>query len=165
LATGPDRLSELQIVQNPSLGGYLIWQYGLGFQAEEGQRSNFLLAFVVLPLLLHRPSLELVSSTRKSSGLPLFAAKLSEEYENLLAVHSRALALRQLSLQSMALAVNRALITIDYNSGLFRSNTSAKKPPVLPERIRSMAPAAQKVGSWFSRMSAHQIASTLRVQF
>ncbi|WP_247351065.1 MULTISPECIES: three component ABC system middle component [unclassified Bradyrhizobium] len=158
------RLSELQIVQNPSLGSYLIWQFGLGFQAEDSQRSSFLLPFLVLPLLLHKPTLELVVSTRKSSGLALFAAKLGEQHENLLAVHSRALALRELSLQSIAIAANRGLVTIDYE-GYFRSNSPEKKPPVLPERIRAMPPAAQKIGSWFSRMSVHQIASTLRVQF
>jgi len=164
LATQPEKLTEFQTVQNPSLGGYLIWQFGLGFQAEDSQKSNFLLAFLVLPLLLHRPTLGLVLSTRKSSGLALFASKLGEEHENLLAVHSRALALRQLSLQSIAFAVNRGLITVDYESAYFRSNTLTKKAPV-PERIRSMSTAAQRIGFWFSKMSVHQIASTLRVQF
>jgi hypothetical protein len=161
----PHRLSELQIVQNPSLGGYAIWQYGLGFQAESSQRSSFLLAFLVLPILLHRPTLQLVLSTRKGSGLALFASKLGEEHENLLALHSRALALRQLSLQSIAFAVNGGLITIDYENALFRSNTLAKKAPVLPERTKNMAAASQRIGFWFSKMSIHQIASTLRVQF
>jgi hypothetical protein len=50
------------------------------------------LAFLVLPLVLHRPTLEMINSTRKASGLALFAAKLGEERENLLAVHERALA-------------------------------------------------------------------------
>jgi hypothetical protein len=157
--------NELQIVQNPSLGGYLIWQYGLAFQKEDSHRSSFLLGFIVLPLLLHRPTLQLVTSTRKGSGLALFASKLGEEHENLLAVHSRALALRHLSLQSIAFAVNRGLITIEYESALFRSNTLTKKAPVLPERIKDMSAAAQKIGFWFSKMSLHQIASTLRVQF
>jgi hypothetical protein len=165
LATQPDKLSELQTVQNPSLGSYLIWQFGLGFQAEDSQKSNFLLAFLVLPLLLHRPTLGLVLSTRKSSGLALFASKLGEEHENLLAVHSRALALRQLSLQSIAFGVNRGLITVDYESAYFRSNTLTKKAPAVPERIRSMSTAAQRIGFWFSKMSVHKIASTLRVQF
>jgi Family of unknown function (DUF6521) len=164
LATQPDKLSELQTVQNPSLGGYLIWQFGLGYQAEDSQKSNFLLAFLVLPLVLHRPTMASVLSTRKSSGLALFVSKLGEEHENLLAVHSRALALRQLSLQSIAFAINRGLITVDYEGAHIRSNTLTKKAPI-PERIRSMSTAAQKIGFWFSKMSVHQIASTLRVQF
>jgi hypothetical protein len=162
---GAERLSELQIVQNPSLGSYLIWQFGLGFQADDSQRSSFLLAFLVLPLLLHKPTLDLVVSTRKSSGLALLAAKLSEQHENLLAVHSRALALRRLSLESIGIAVNRGLVTIDYADGHLRSNIPDKKAPALPERIKGMPPAAQKIGFWFSKMSVHQIASTLRVQF
>jgi hypothetical protein len=160
-----EKLSELQLIQNPSLGSYLIWQFGLGFQADEIQRSNFLLAFLVLPLLLHRPTLDLIVSTRKSSGLSLFAAKLGEQHENLLAVHTRALALRRLSLQSIGIAVNQGLVTINYDDGFFRSNIPDKKTPILPRRIKDMPPAAQKIGFWFSRMSVHQIASTLRVQF
>ena len=165
MAAEAGRLGELQTVQNPSLGGYLIWQFGLGFQAEDSQQSSFLLAFLVLPLLLHKPTLDLIVSTRKSSGLALFAAKLGEQHENLLAVHSRALALRQLSLQSIGIAANRGLVSVDYDGGHFRSNTPERKSPALPERIRSMSPAAQKVVSWFSRLSVYQIASILRVQF
>lgn len=160
-----DKLSELQIVQNPSLGGYLIWQFGSGFQTEDSQRSSFLLAFLVLPILFHRPTLQLVSSTRKGSGLALFASKLGEEHENLLAVHNRAFALRQLSLQSIAFGVNRGLISIDYENALFRSNTLTTKVPALPERIKNMSVAAQRIGFWFSKMSVHQIAATMRVQF
>ncbi|WP_315742399.1 three component ABC system middle component [Bradyrhizobium sp. SZCCHNR1075] len=159
------KLSELQIVQNPSLGSYLIWQYGLAFQEEESHRSSFLLAFLVLPLVLHKPTADLIVSTRKSSGLALFAAKLGSQYEDLIAVQHRALLLRDLSLRSIGIAASAGLVTIDYHGGFIRSNSPPKKPPILPERIRAMPAAAQKLGSWFSRMSVHQIASTLRVQF
>lgn len=160
-----DKLSELQLIQNPSLGGFLIWHYGLGFQEADSQMSNFLLAFLVLPIILHKPTLEFVASTRQSSGLSLFAAKLGEHHENLLAVHTRAHALRPLTLQSIAFAANKRLITVDYANGRFRSNTPDRKPPSLPERVKRMPPAAHKLGGWFSKMSLHQIASTLRIQF
>ena len=89
-------LSELEIIQNPALGAYTIWQFGLGFQGDDERPPAFLLAFLVLPLLLYEPTLQVIGSTRKTSGIALFSAKLGEERENLLAVHDRALALRRL---------------------------------------------------------------------
>jgi hypothetical protein len=87
-------LTELEIVQNPALGAYVLWRFGVGFQSEDGRPAALPLAFLVLPLLLHQPTLKMIKSTQKASGLALFAAKLGQERENLLAVHERALALR-----------------------------------------------------------------------
>jgi hypothetical protein len=97
----------------------------------------------------------------------LFAAKLGEERENLLAVHERARALRRLSLQSIAMGVDHRLLTLDYEAATLRANTadeSLQKPP-LPERIRGFSSAAEKLGYWFSRLGLHQVASTLVVEF
>lgn len=160
-------LNELETVQNPALGAYAIWRFGLGFQEEEGRPAALPLAFVVLPLLLHRPTLEVIGSTRKTSGLALFAAKLGEERENLLAVHGRALALRKLTLQSIAMGLGARLLTISYDEATVRANTPESRihKPVLPERIRGFTGAAEKVGYWFSKVGLYQVASTLRVEF
>jgi ABC-three component (ABC-3C) system Middle Component 3 len=160
-------LSELEIVQNPALGAYTIWRFGLGFQNEDGRLAALPLAFLVLPLLLHRPALEIIISTRKASGLALFAAKLGEERENLLAIHERALALRRLTLQSIAMGVGGRLLTLDYAAVTLRANTPepTMRKPMLPERIRGFSGAADKVGFWFSKMGLHQVASTLAVEF
>ena len=160
-------LTELEIVQNPALGAYAIWQFGLGYQTQGERPSPIPLAFLVLPLLLHRPTLNMINSTQKRSGLTLFAAKLGEDRENLLAVHSRALMLRMLTLRSIGFAVNAGLATIDYADAPFRANTLASRArkPVLPERVKGFSGAADKVGCWFALMSLSQISSTLRVNF
>ena len=77
-------LNEVEVVRNPASGAYIIWRFGLGFQEEEGTQPTLPHAFFVLPLVLHRPTLETISSTRKASGLALFAAKLGERRKNLL---------------------------------------------------------------------------------
>jgi hypothetical protein len=99
-------LSEPEIVQNAALGAYALWRFGIGFQTDDGRPAPLLLSFLVLPLVLHQPTLKMITSTQKTSGLTLLAAKLGQERENLLAVHERALALRRLSLQSIAMGVN-----------------------------------------------------------
>lgn len=159
--------TELELVQNPALGAYAIWQFGLGYQREGERPSPLPLPFLVLPLLLHLPTLNMIGSTQKRSGLTLFAAKLGENRENLLAVHGRALALRMLTLRSIGFAVDAGLATVDYAGATLRANTpppKAKKP-VLPDRIKSFSGAAEKVGCWFALMSLSQISSTLRVDF
>lgn len=162
----PRPLSEIEIVQNPALGAYSIWRFGLGFQSEDNRPPTFPLAFLVLPLLLHRPTLEIIGTTQRASGLALFAAKLGKERENLLAVHERALVLRKLTLQSVAMGISERLLTLDYHSGTIRANTleSARKL-TLPERVKGFSGAAEKVGYWFSRLGLQQIASTLAVEF
>ena len=163
----PQPLSELEIVQNPALGAYAISRFGLGFQAEDGRRPAFPLVFLVLPLVLHRTTLEVIGSTRKASGLTLFAAKLGEERENLLAVHERALLLRTLTLQSIAMGVSARLLTVDYAEATLRANTlePRAKKPVLTERIKAVSGAAEKLGYWFLKASLTQVAVALRVEF
>jgi hypothetical protein len=160
-------LTELEIVQNPALGAYALWRFGVGFQSEDGHPAALPFAFLVLPLLLHQPTLKMIASTQRASGLALFAAKLGQEREHLLAVHERALALRRLSLQSIAMGVNNRLLTLDYNVATLRANTADEllRKPSLPERIRSFSGAAEKLGYWFSRLGLHQVASTLAVEF
>jgi hypothetical protein len=166
-ASRPSPLTEMEIVQNPALCAFVLWRFGLGFQSE-GQRPAILpLAFLVLPLVLHRPTLEMINSTRKASGLALFAAKLGEQREFLFAVHERALALRRLTLQSIGMGVASRLLTLDYQAATLRANTPEpdSPKPKLPERIRSFSGAAEKIGYWFSKVTLSQVASTLAVEF
>jgi hypothetical protein len=59
------------------------------------------------------------------------------------------------------------LKTLDYESATLRANTPEPDAPrpKLPERIRSFAGAADKIGYWFSKVTLNQVASTLVVEF
>src|SRR5262249_718636 len=164
---GPSQLTDTDIVQNPALCAFVLWRFGLGFQSEDGRSAILPLAFLVLPLVLHRPTLEMINSTRKASGLPLFAAKLGEQRELLFAVHERALTLRRLTLQSIGMGIACCLLTLDYDAATLRANTpepDAPKPK-LPERMRSFSGAPDKLGYWFSKVTLNQVASMLAVEF
>ena len=160
-------LSEIEIIQNPALGSYLLWHYGREFQKDHEVSSSVLLSFLVLPLLMHRPTVKLVSSTFKRSGLSLFAAKFGENREDLLAVQGRAAALRPLTLQSLAIGTSARLLTVNYEAGTMRANhlDEGVKAPNLPERLKTLVPAAEKVGRWFAASGPYQVAMTLRVDF
>jgi len=161
------QLTELEIVQNPALGAYVLWRFGAGHQSDDGRPTPLLLGFLVLPLVLHQPTLKAVVSTQRASGLALFAAKLSQEREHLIAVHERAFALRQLSLRSLGMGLNNRILSIDYSTATFRANTAddSLRNPALPDRIRGFSGAAEKLGHWFSKVGIHQVASSLEVHF
>ena len=122
---------------------------------------------MVLPLLFHRQTLQVIGSTRKASGLTLFAAKLGEERENLLAVHERARLLRTLTFESLVLGIQGKLLSLDYGEASMRANTllGHSASPLLPERLKSLPTSAEKIGYWFSKAGLDQVASTLKVEF
>jgi hypothetical protein len=163
----PPPLSEAAIVQNEALGAYALWKFGLGFQERDGHAAALPLAFLVLPLILHGPTLAIVLSTQMASGLLLFAGKLGEKREDLIAVHGRALSLRQLTLESLVRAEQSGLIRIEPTAGTIWSIGPYDHMgiPAQPERIRHIAPACEKVGFWFAGLSDQQVVSTLRVEF
>jgi hypothetical protein len=161
-------LTELELIQNPAIGAYLIWNFALGYQDDGAEAVPFLLAFLVLPMLLHRPTFDEVVGTRKTSGLALFAAKFDKEREALMELHGRALQVRALSLQSIGMAATSRLIKLDYEKATLRAYSLElldTKKPKLPERLKNFASAADKLGAWFSKLGLAQIASTLRIDF
>lgn len=160
-------LSEAAIVQNETLGAFSIWRFVLGFQERDEQAVALPLVFLLLPMILHAPTLAIVLSTQKASGLHLLAGKLGERREELLALHGRALALRKLTLASLVLAEQSRLVRIEPSTATVRafSQHGALQCPVLPERIRRIAPACEKIGFWFAGLSDQQVAHTLKVGF
>ena len=157
-------ISEIATVQNAALGAAMLWRFGLGFQSESGSIPAYIpYFFLVLPIGLHNPTLECLSSTQKRSGLSQFAAKVAKNREDLLAIHLRAMALRKLTLQSIGTAIRSKLLSVDYRTASLRSNT--KRSPNAPERIRRQLNGAEKLGLWCARLSLDQTASMLRINF
>lgn len=167
MAAATSGLSEIEIIQNPALGSYLLWLYGREFQKDHDVPSPVLLSFLVLPLLLHRPTVTLITSTYKRSGLSLFASKFTETREDLLAVQGRAAALKPLTLQSLAIGASARLLTVNYEKAAMRANQlqDGVKAPGLPERLKHLPAVAEKLGHWFATSGPHQVATTLRVEF
>jgi hypothetical protein len=156
-------LSEVDLVQNPALGAVLLWRYALGFQGDAYAPVPLPLLFLVLPICFHRRSLESAVRTRKNSGLALFAARLGEVREDLLAIHTRALAFRQLTIDSLSVAVKARLTTIDYQHATARASTL--RAPEMPDAVMELSDAADKFGHWCASLSLSQVALLLKVHF
>ena len=129
--------NEIETVQNPSIGAYAIWRFIQSYQLQEGAAPSFALAFLILPIALHGATRELVISTQKASGLALFAGKLGDIREDLLAIHNRALEYRLLTLESIALGEQAGLFSIDVDKACLTARASDEQPgvPVLSVKI------------------------------
>jgi hypothetical protein len=154
--------SPVALVQNPAFGSLLLWSFGRAYQSEKvGHLPPVTAFFLILPLVLHRPTLRNIRSTYQSSGLSKFVEKMSEERERLFAIHDRALALRGLTFESLATGIAGKLMGVDYGSGVVRSNDV--RPPPSPERLKDHLASADKLGRWCARLPLAQVFSLLQV--
>jgi Family of unknown function (DUF6521) len=161
--TAAMELSPIELVQNPAFGSQVLWSFGRGFQAEKiGELSQFSSLFLILPLILHGPTLREIKSTNLQSGLTKLVSKLQEQRELLIAVHERAIELRNLTLESIGIGVEAKLLHIDFELALVRSNDL--KMPTPPERLKYHISSAEKVGRWFGRLPLNQVYSLLQVE-
>lgn len=159
----PKSLTEVEKVQNPAFCSLLLWKYGRAYQDSlETSSSGLLLYFLILPLCLHKSTLDQINSTFKSSGLGKFCEKIGNHREELFAVHERALTLRELTLTSIAFGQRANLLGIDYEQGTIRAYN--QKAPKIPERIKPHAKGSDKLGSWFAELEPAQIIQLLKVE-
>src|SRR5260221_13470154 len=108
-------VSPVGVVQNPAFGAILLWSFGRGYQDEKsGSLSTMIEYFLVLPLILHKRTMLELKGTNLPSGLSKFAQKLGDQRERLFSVHTRALAMRDLTLEAIATGVTSKLLSVDY---------------------------------------------------
>lgn len=157
------KLSPVEIVQNPAFGAQILWSFGRGYQDERvGALAQLPTLFLVLPMILHAPTLEDIKSTYLTSGLTKLVGKVAVERERLYAIHDRALALRELTLQSVTVGISAKLLRLDYGDATVRANEA--KPPATPERLKLHVAGAEKLGRWFARLPPGQVFSLLQVE-
>jgi ABC-3C biological conflict system middle component len=151
------------LVQNPALGAVLLWKFCRGFQKERPDASPILISlFCVLPIVYYAPTLRDLKSTYLPSGLGKFATKLGEHREALIAIHDRALIMRELTLESVATGMATHLLRLNYSTAEVSANE--EQPPVTPERLKDHYSGAEKLGHWFARLPLSHALSTLRIE-
>ncbi len=142
---------EVGAIQNPSLGSVLIWRATSSYQKRH-PTSDFMplpLAFLVLPILYHEQTASLVTTTRAASGLHKLTEKFRSAEESktdlLLAVGGRATAMRELSWESLGLALSSNILAVDTAKGTLLSLSETPLVSGVPLQIRPMLGNAE---SW-----------------
>lgn len=161
---------ETRHVQNPALGATLLWRFACGYTESHrtAQPPPVPLAFVVLPLLYHRDTCELITRTQTRSNLATFIEKFSRpdvaKSDVLLSLNDRVLAMRPLSLQSFQMAVRSRLITVIPTSGAF-APLSSSQPSGVASTVRPILVAADRLGTWCGTLTLFEISTALKVDF
>jgi hypothetical protein len=158
-------LNEVQAMQNPALGATLLWRFACGFTPESSPNGTPLpLAFVVLPLAFHAKSIGEVTGTQAASGLRKFEAKFSDRGDVLLSIQPRMLAMRDLSLRSLRIAIRTGLLTLVPKEALLWPR-SRSAPPTDAKGVSDLLKAAEKLGEWCRDVSLFEVAGLLKVEF
>jgi len=160
---------EVQNVQNPALGAAIIWRFCCAYSAAHasGDPPPLPVLFLVLPIVLHQATAELLRRTFPSSGLRAYAAKFGDskvsKQDVLLQIHERMLRWRTLSLQSVELAAAGRLIHLtETGDAVPLSRTKARG---MPDEVKQLMADAEKLGAWCGQLTLHEITTTLKVRF
>jgi hypothetical protein len=159
---------EAQNVQNPALGAAVLWRFCCGFVESHpnSDAPRFPLLFLVLPIVLHQSTAELLRRTRSTSGLRAYAAKFGDsavsKQDVLLQIHDRAVRWRRLSLQSIELAsAGRLIFLSDAGDVIPLSRTKAR---AMPDEVKQLLMDAEKLGKWCGQLTLHEVTTTLKVK-
>ncbi len=159
---------EAQNIQNPALGAAALWRFCCGYVEAHpvGDPPRLPLLFLVLPIVLHQATAELLRRTRPSSGLRAFAAKFGDSQVSmqdlLLQIHERAVRWRALSLQSIELAAAGHLV--QFSDGGEVIPLSRTKARGLPDEVKQLLADAEKLGAWCGHLTLHEVTTTLKVK-
>jgi hypothetical protein len=160
---------ELRAVQNPALAAMLLWRCASGYSAGSNRSAPIPLPllFLVLPILLHQETAELVTSTLKASGLRKFVEKFQlaaqSKTDLLLAIGPRAQAMRDLTGEALGIAVLCGVLAFEDDAA--RAFSLSDTPPVagIPQSVRPLLGGAEKLGAWFAGASLYEVALLLQV--
>ena len=159
---------EAENVQNPALGAAILWRYCCGYVESHPLHDapSLPLLFLVLPIILHQATAELLRRTRSTSGLRAYAAKFGDssvsKQDLLLQIHERAVRWRSLSLQSVQLAAAGRLVHIaEAGEVVPLSRTKAR---ALPDEVKQLLTDAEKLGKWCGQLTLHEVTTTLKVK-
>lgn len=159
---------EFQNVQNPALGAYLLWNFIRGYYAYNSSFVPFPLLFVVLPVIFRNDMVEVINSTQKKSGLRYFADKFLTtkilKNDVVSQVHKSSDRMKELTLDSLRIALQANLLSIDEESALvFATSTSERKSE--PKEIKKLGKVSEKLGIWCAHLTLHEISQILKVRF
>ena len=161
-----DELFELDLVQNTGLASEIIVATAVAYYKEKNAINGlpFPLSFLVLPLLFHRRTVDVIKK-RKGSGVLYKVIK--EDKEILVGLQSRMESLFDRTLSAYSLAISANVLTIDLET--------VELIPLIPIIPKSALPitgsardifiAASRLGKAFAEHSVEEIIKITEVVF
>ncbi|WP_207655570.1 three component ABC system middle component [Desulfocucumis palustris] len=163
-----DLNKEIRNVQNPAFGAFAIWNFVRGYYSFNSLFTPFPILFIVLPIVFRGDMVEVLYGTNKPSGLRHFANKFLStkvlKNDVVSQIHISSSNMKHNTLDSIRIALNASLISIDYENALvFPISTTEHKSE--PKSIIKLGKASEKLGYWCSQLTLHEISQILKVRF
>lgn len=146
-------LDEVEQVQNPGLGAAVIWRFACGYISDGGDEMPLPYAYFAIPLLFNKSVLDAVASTK--IGLRKVEEKLNSDSALLASTQDNALAMRELSQESIALAIRAGLVSLDIHGAALHPR-SVTAPTLKDAAAERLLQAAEKLGLWASQVSLRE---------
>ncbi|MDF9845502.1 MULTISPECIES: three component ABC system middle component [unclassified Paenibacillus] len=159
---------EIQHVQNPAFGAYIIWNFVRGYYSNNSSFVPFPLLFVVLPIIFREDMVEQINGTQKASGLRQFSNKFLStkvlKNDVISQIHISSSNMKNLTLNSIRVSIYASLISLDYENALALpiSMTERKNEP---KNILKLGKASEKLGYWCSQLTLHEVSQIMKVRF
>ncbi|MBF0311408.1 MAG: hypothetical protein HQL56_17985 [Magnetococcales bacterium] len=152
------------IMHNPALGAVIQRSFVDG--CEDGRQTEELVTypmiFLPIPLALHESTAKKIKATNQPSGLLGLGEKLQSDVYLL---HKMVESSRNLSMDSLAMALACGLLIFDSEQGVIVSRRPALNTANIPERVRPMLNTARKLGRLCQGRSLSDISLHLKVYF
>lgn len=152
---------EMSQVQNPGLGAALIWQFGRAFASQTETGVPLPYAFLVIPLLYNKSTLDVVVRTKM--GLRKIEEKLTNDESIAATAQMNVLNMRGLSSESLVIALRAGLLAVQAEDATYRSRVTA--PPMLDGKMpKELMKAAEKLGRWAAEVSLREFCFVFRLE-
>jgi hypothetical protein len=156
-------LSESEIVYNSPLGAFLLFSFAKQYAIfSEHDRTPFILFFLVLPLIYHGETREVLKSTQAGSGLRIFASKLNKTRSPTFMIQDRAIGFRGLSLKCVSSAIEMGFIRLfPETAEICCADFDCSDAPI--ELVAELVKCAEKLGRWFAEIDIRELTKLLKV--
>lgn len=163
---------EAWIVNNPALGGYLLWTFCIEHYKKTQEEIHPARLFLVLPFVFHLDTRSILFSTSSSrNNLTGYLRKFSSSKQCAsdipLSIHYRVKTHRERTLESLLVAIDCGLLIINPDNGCIKPNHTQE--PISKENISyseiELVDCSSKLGNWFSDYSMDDLSRTLKVNF
>lgn len=161
---GTGLADEVRAMQNPALGAALVWRFACGFSPPTSPLATPLpLMYVVLPMLYHSQTAQQIAATRTGSGLRKLEEKFWGSSDILLLLQPRALAMRDLTLRSLRIAMRSGLLTLVPVEAALWPRLEVRMPPQ-EGAVAGLLKSAEKLGHWCSSLTLYEVSGVLKLE-
>ena len=162
-----DQISrEIYYIQNPAIGGAILWRFCCGYYSVNCAPIPFPLLFIVLPMILREDIRYFIKHTNKSSGLSKISEKAFKEKrtDSIYSLNDAAIEMRILSLESFNVGTASNLMKLDFQTAMVYPLVMKMKSGCSSD-TKDILNSAEKLGYWCSELSLHEIGKWLKVRF